>query len=132
MRSVRGTLNRVELIGWLGGDPEIKRIGKESSVCSFSVATKRVAGRAGSELQYDTEWMTVECWDRLADRLATQLHRGSRVLVVGSLHTQSWDDKQSGQRRYRTVVRAQDVLSFSASESDTVDEDVTDTEDVTA
>ena len=131
MRTIRGTLNRVELIGWLGGDPEIKRVGKDSSLCSFSVATKRMGGRSNGEPQFETEWMTVECWDRLADRLATQLHRGSRVMVSGALLTQSWEDKQSGQRRYRTVVRAQNVLVLDASEHDHHD-DTADQEEIMA
>jgi single-strand DNA-binding protein len=129
MRAVRGTLNRVELIGWLGNAPEVKQIGKESSVCSFSVATKRLGGRAHGEIQHETEWMTVECWDRLANRMATMLQRGSRVLVMGSLHTQSWEDKQTGQRRYRTVVRAQECMLLTAPDHDSHEDDV-DTEEV--
>jgi single-strand DNA-binding protein len=60
----------------------------------------------------------------------TQLHRGSRVMVLGSLLTRSWEDRQSGQRRYRTVVRAAECLALSAIENDDSHEDVEDDESV--
>ncbi|MBM4412145.1 MAG: single-stranded DNA-binding protein [Chloroflexi bacterium] len=122
MRAVRGTLNNVELIGWLGGAPELRKVGKESQVCAFNVATKRIAGRGESGVQYETEWITVEAWNRLAEQCQEKLHTGSRVMVRGSLMTQSWEDKQSGARRYRTVVRANECLFIATgdhAESDT-------------
>lgn len=132
MRIVRGTLNRVELIGWVGADPEVKTIGKDSQVCSFNVSTKRMTGRVDGAMQYESEWMTVEVWDRLADRCSKTVQRGSRVMVVGSLLTRSWEDRESGQRRYRTIVRATECLVLSASESDDSPEEVEDNESVMA
>lgn len=118
MRSIAGTLNSVELIGWLGNDTELKTIGQKSKVCSFNVATKRRTGNATTGYGYESEWMTVEAWDRLAERCAKNLSRGSRVLVRGSLLTQSWEDKQTGQKKYRTVVRATDCVVLSPVDSD--------------
>jgi single-strand DNA-binding protein len=123
MRSVRGTLNNVELIGWLGGAPELRKVGKESQVCSFNLATKRMAGRGEDGMQYETEWTTIEAWNRVADQLST----GSRVMVRGSLMTQSWEDKQTGGRRYRTVVRANECLFIASGEH--VEADTEDQED---
>ncbi|MFM2309914.1 MAG: hypothetical protein RLY87_2036 [Chloroflexota bacterium] len=118
MRSIAGTLNSVELIGWLGNDTELKTIGAKSKVCSFNVATKRMTGNATSGFAYESEWMTVEAWDKLAERCAKNLSRGSRVLVRGSLLTQTWDDKQTGVKRYKTVVRASDCVVLSPVEND--------------
>ena len=115
MRQVRGTVNRVELIGWLGDAPEQRIFASGTKVCSFRIATKRVAGKSESgERQFETDWTTVEAWEKLADQCAGSLHKGSRVRVSGSLHTRSWEDAASGQRRYRTVVRADEVLFLDA------------------
>ena len=53
-------------------------------------------------------------WEKLAERCAQSLHKGSRGRVVGSLHTQSWEDRESGQKRYKTLVRAEEVLFLDA------------------
>ena len=111
MEQVRGTVNRVELVGWVGAEPEQRFIQSGSAVCSFRVATKRPAGRSESgERMFETDWTTIEAWDKLAEQCGRYLHKGSRVRVVGSLHTRSWEDRESGQKRFKTVVRAEDVL----------------------
>ena len=117
MENIKGTVNRVELVGWVGADPEQRFIPSGAAVISFRVATKRWAGRTddGSRT-VDTDWTAVEAWEKLADQCGRFLHKGSRVRVVGSLHTQSWEDRESGQKRYKTVVRAEDVLFLSTRE----------------
>jgi len=115
MEQVKGTVNRVELIGWLGADPEQRFLPSGVAVCSFRVATKRLGSRnEAGERTIETDWTPVESWERLAERCGQVLHRGSRVRVAGSLHTHSWQDAESGQRRYRTVVRADDVIFLDA------------------
>jgi single-strand DNA-binding protein len=115
MHTVRGTLNRVELIGWLGDAPEQRVFSSGSKVCNFSVATKRIGGRGeGGERQIETDWTPIEVWEKLAEQCAAALHKGSRVRVSGCLRTQSWEDKDSGQRRYKTFVRADEVMFLDA------------------
>ena len=115
MQQVKGTVNRVELIGWVGAEPEQRFIPSGVAVCSFGVATKRLAGRSESgERMFETDWTTVEAWDKLAEQCGRYLHKGRRVRVVGSLQTRSWEDRESGQKRFRTVVRAEDVLFLDA------------------
>ncbi|MBK9943375.1 MAG: single-stranded DNA-binding protein [Kouleothrix sp.] len=115
MEQVKGTLNRVELIGWLGAEPEQRFVPSGAAVCNFRVATKRPAGRneAGERI-LESEWTSVEAWEKLAEQCGRFLHKGSRVRVVGSLQTQSWEDRETGQRRFKTVVRAEDVLFLDA------------------
>ncbi|MFL5800423.1 MAG: single-stranded DNA-binding protein, partial [Roseiflexaceae bacterium] len=97
MEQVRGTVNRVELVGWVGAEPEQRFIQSGAAVCSFRVATKRPAGRNESgERMFETDWTTIEAWDKLAEQCGRYLHKGSRVRVVGSLHTRSWEDRESG------------------------------------
>ena len=115
MESIKGTVNRVELVGWIGAEPEQRFIPSGAAVISFRVATKRWVGRSddGSRT-VDTDWTAVEAWEKLADQCGRFLHKGSRVRVVGSLHTQSWEDRESGQKRYKTLVRAEEVLFLDA------------------
>jgi single-strand DNA-binding protein len=111
MTQVKGTLNHVELLGWLGADPEMRFLASGATVCRFSIATKRPAGQdTNGQREYETNWTSVEAWERLAERCNTYLHKGSRVLISGSLRTDTWTDKSSGQPRSRTFVRANDVL----------------------
>lgn len=117
MEQIKGTVNRVELVGWIGADPEQRFTPSGTAVISFRVATKRWAGRSddGSRV-VDTDWTAVEAWDKLAEQCGRVLRKGSRVRVIGSLHTQSWEDRESGQKRFKTVVRADDVLFLNARE----------------
>jgi len=132
MESIKGTVNRVELVGWIGAEPEQRFIPSGAAVISFRVATKRWIGRSddGSR-SVDTDWTAVEAWEKLADQCGRFLHKGSRVRVVGSLHTQSWEDRDSGQKRYKTLVRAEEVLFLDtrqeqATEAQAVEELVED------
>jgi single-strand DNA-binding protein len=123
MEQIKGTVNRVELVGWIGAEPEQRFVPSGTAVCSFRVATKRWAGRSddGSRT-VETDWTTVEAWEKLAERCAQSLHKGSRVRVVGSLHTRSWEDRESGQKRFKTVIRAEEVLFLDARpEQDTAE-----------
>jgi single-strand DNA-binding protein len=107
----RGTVNFVELIGWVGDEPEQRLLPSGTMMCTFRVATKRLGPRDAAGVRtYETDWIGVEAWDRLAALCLRLMHKGSRVRVVGSLHTQSWEDRDSGQRRYKTAVRAEEVL----------------------
>jgi single-strand DNA-binding protein len=111
MEQIKGTVNRVELVGWIGAEPEQRFTPSGTAVCNFRVATKRPAGRGESgERTFETDWTTVEVWEKLAERCAQSLHKGSRVRVIGSLHTRSWEDRESGQKRFKTFVRAEDVM----------------------
>ena len=132
MEQIKGTVNRVELVGWVGAEPEQRFIPSGAAVCNFRVATNRFAGRneAGERL-VEAEWTTVEAWDKLAEQCGRFIHKGSRVRVTGSLHTQSWEDRETGQKRYKTVVRAEDVLFLGPRQdtqdaAETVDETVED------
>ena len=117
MEQIKGTVNRVELVGWIGAEPEQRFIPSGTAVCNFRVATNRLAGRneAGERI-VEAEWTTVEAWDRLAEQCGRFLSKGSRVRVIGSLQTQSWEDRESGQKRFKTVVRAEDVLFLNTRE----------------
>ena len=89
-----------------------------SKVCNFTIATKRMGSRSeNGDRQIETDWTPIEVWEKLADLCTNSLHKGSRVRVSGSLRTQSWEDRDSGQRRYKTFVRADEVMFLDARQS---------------
>ena len=96
--------NKVELIGRLGKDPEVRTTTNGTKVASLSVATsERWRDKTTGEQREATEWHRVVLWDKLAELAEQYLFKGSEVLLVGKLQTRKWQD-QSGQDRYTTEV----------------------------
>ena len=96
-------LNKVQIIGNLGRDPEVRMAGT-AKVANFSVAvTEKFKNRDG-QMQEKTEWVNVVFWGRQAEICEQYLKKGSSIYVEGKLETRSWDD-QNGQKRYKTEVR---------------------------
>ena len=96
--------NKVELIGRLGQDPEVRTTTNGTKVASLSVATsERWRDKTTGEQREATEWHRVVMWDNLAELAEQYLFKGSEVLLVGKLQTRKWQD-QSGQDRYTTEV----------------------------
>ena len=99
-------INKVILVGRLGKDPEIRSTPGGTSVARFSVATdEKFTDRAG-EKQERTEWHNIVAWGKLAEICGQYLKKGKLVYLEGSIRTDSWDDKESGQKKYRTEVVA--------------------------
>jgi single-strand DNA-binding protein len=104
------SLNRVQLIGNLGKDPEIKYTPQGTPVAKLTIATnERFKDKAG-EWQDRTEWHNVVLWQRLAEIAGEYLKKGGKVYIEGRLQTRSWDDKQTGQKKYMTEVVASDLI----------------------
>jgi single-strand DNA-binding protein len=104
------SLNRVQLIGNLGKDPEIKYTPQGTPVAKLTIATnERFKDKAG-EWQDRTEWHNVVLWQRLAEIAGEYLKKGGKVYIEGRLQTRSWDDKTSGQKKYMTEVVASDLI----------------------
>ena len=96
-------LNRVELIGYLGRDPESRTIPTGQKVSQFSMGVTRRWKSAG-ESKEATDWFTVEVWGRLGDVSQQYLKKGSLVYVEGRLRTDKYEDK--GETKYFTKVVA--------------------------
>jgi single-strand DNA-binding protein len=96
-------LNRVQLIGHLGSDPEARFTSSGRQLATFRVAvTKR--WKKDEAWQEATEWITIEAWGPLAERCAQSLRKGSLVYIEGELRTNRYEDK-SGETKYFTNVR---------------------------
>ncbi len=103
------SLNKVMIIGNVGGEPEMRFAPNGNPVISFRVATNRVYTTSDGEHKEETEWFTVVAWNRLAEQCNQFLTKGRHVYVEGRLSTRSWQTPD-GQRQYRAQVVAQRVL----------------------
>jgi len=109
-----GSLNRVMIIGNLGQDPELRYTANQTPVATFSLATTDYRTGADCQRQEVTEWHRVVVWSKMAENCAKFLAKGRTVFIEGRLQTRSWDDKQSGQKRYQTEIVAQNVQFLGA------------------
>ncbi len=100
-------LNRVQLIGRLGKDPESRYTPTGKKVATFSLASSQRWKTGEGELKEHTEWVNVEAWGRLGEVCSEYLHKGSLVYLEGRLKTDRFEDK--GETRYFTKVVAQQM-----------------------
>lgn len=101
-------MNRVTLVGHLGGDPESKAI-QGGHLCHFSIATNETFSGRDGEKQKRTEWHKIIVFGKLAEVCQKYLRRGSHALVEGKLQTRSWEDQQ-GQKRFQTEIVATNII----------------------
>ena len=105
-------VNKVLLIGNLGGDPELRYTQNGTPVATFSLATtERRKGQDG-QVQELTEWHRIVAWKRLAEICGEYLSKGSKVYIEGKLQTRKWKD-QSGADRYTTEIVAWEMKMLS-------------------
>jgi single-strand DNA-binding protein len=97
-------VNKVILIGNLGRDPEVRSTPSGQPVANFSLATNRRWKDRDGNRQEQTEWHNIVCWGRQAEVAGQYLTKGKRIYVEGRLQTRSWEDKQSGEKKYRTEI----------------------------
>ena len=103
-------LNKVMLIGRLGADPDLRYTPQGTPITTFRIAVSRQWRDSDGNAHEETDWFTVVAWNRLAEICGQYLHRASRVYIEGRLQNRSWDDQQSGEKRYRTEVVASDMI----------------------
>jgi len=113
-------LNRVQLIGRLGKDPESKLTPTGKRVAHFSVAVSNRWKSRDGETKESTEWINVEAWGRLAEVCQEYLKKGSLVYVEGRLKTDKYEDK--GETKYFTKVVAQMAQFLDSRAGDVVTE----------
>ena len=102
-------INKVILVGNLGGDPETRYMPSGSAVTNFTVATNESwKDKQTGEQKERTEWHRVVMFDRLAEIAAEYLRKGSQVYIEGKLQTRKWQG-QDGQDRYTTEIRANEM-----------------------
>jgi len=98
------SVNKVFLLGNLGKDPEVKYTPSGMCVAKFSLATNERQKDRDGNWQDKTEWHNLVAFNKTAEIVAEYVKKGSKVFVEGKLQTSSWDDRESGQKRYRTEI----------------------------
>ncbi len=97
-------INKAILLGNLGRDPESRSTQTGMPVTNFSIATNRRWKDKEGNRQEQTEWHNVVCFGRQAEIAAQYLTSGKQVYLEGRLQTRSWEDKTSGETKYRTEI----------------------------
>ena len=104
------SLNRVMLIGNLGKDPELRYTTSGTAVATFSLATNEAWRDADGNTQERTEWHNIVAWKKLAEICGEWLKKGKKVYIEGRIQTRSYEDKNTGTKRYITEIVASDML----------------------
>jgi single-strand DNA-binding protein len=98
------SFNKVILLGNLTRDPEVRYTPKGSAVCDLGIAVNRVYTTEGGERREEVTFVDVVLWARLAEIAGEYLRKGRPVFIEGRLQMDSWDDKQTGQKRTKLRV----------------------------
>jgi single-strand DNA-binding protein len=104
------SVNKVILVGNVGKDPEIRATGGGMMVANFSLATTDRAKDASGNWIDKTEWHNLVAFQRTAEIVRDYVKKGSKLYVEGKIQTRSWDDKNSGEKKYRTEVLINDLV----------------------
>jgi single-strand DNA-binding protein len=102
-------LNKVQMTGRLGADPDLRQTQQGHTVITFRVASTRSWRSSDGEAHEETEWFRVVAWNKLAEICHKWLAKGSRVYVEGRLQTRQWQD-DDGKERSVTEVIASDMI----------------------
>jgi single-strand DNA-binding protein len=111
------SVNKVILVGNVGQDPEVKYTASGVPVAKVSLATNERFKDKNDQWQDRTEWHSVLAWQRLAEIVGEYVHKGSKIYVEGKLQTSSWQDRQNGEKRYRTEIVAREIVLLGSRDT---------------
>lgn len=102
-------LNKIQIIGHLGKDPEMRYTPSGKPVTTFTMAVSRAWNSADGERHTETEWFNVVAWGNLAEICKAHLTKGQQVYVEGRLQTRGWED-EDGKKHFRTELVANEMI----------------------
>ncbi|RXH56426.1 single-stranded DNA-binding protein [Granulicella sibirica] len=102
-------VNKVILLGNVGKDPEIRATAGGMQVASFTLATADRQKDAQGNWTDKTEWHNLVAFQRTAEIVRDYVKKGTQLYIEGKIQTRSWDDKESGQKKYRTEILVNDL-----------------------
>jgi single-strand DNA-binding protein len=111
------SVNKVILVGNVGKDPEVRYSPSGIPVANFSLATNERFKDRSDVWQERTEWHSIVAWKRLAEIVGEYVAKGSKLYEEEKIQTSSWEDRQSGERKYRTEIVARDLLLLRPREN---------------
>lgn len=107
------SVNKVILLGNVGKDPEIRATPGGTTVASFSLATTDRTKDPSGNWTDRTEWHNLVAFQRTAEIVRDYVKKGSKLYIEGKIQTRSWDDKTSGEKKYRTEIIVNDLSLLS-------------------
>jgi len=110
------SVNKVILLGNVGKDPEIRSTGGGTMVANLTLATSDRFQDQQGNWQDRTEWHNLVAFKRTAEIIRDYVKKGSKLYVEGKIQTRSWDDKETGAKRYRTEIIVNDLSLLSGRE----------------
>jgi len=110
------SVNKVTLLGNVGKDPEIRSSASGVMVANLTLATSDRFQDAQGGWQDRTEWHTLVAFKRTAEIVRDYVKKGSKLYIEGKLQTRSWDDKESGAKKYRTEIIVNELVLLSGRE----------------
>lgn len=111
------SINKVILVGNVGKDPEVKYTPSGVALAKFSMATNERFKDKSGEWQDRTEWHNVLAWQRLAEIVGEYVQKGAKLYIEGKLQTSSWEDRNNGEKKYRTEIVARDIVLLGSRET---------------
>jgi len=101
-------VNKVILVGHVGKDPEIKTVGNDTKMASFSLATSETYKKKDGERVTNTEWHNITIWRGLANVVERFVKKGSQLYLEGKIENRSYDDKD-GNKKYITQIKCHEM-----------------------
>ena len=106
------------IIGNIGQNPEVRHTQTGKTVANFSVATNEIWKDQNGERQQKSEWHRIVTWNKNAEFAEKYLKSGLSVYIEGKLQTRSWDDNETGQKRYQTEILAYSIQFLEKKKQD--------------
>jgi single-strand DNA-binding protein len=110
------SVNKVTLLGNVGKDPEIRSTAGGTIVASFTLATSDRFQDAQGNWQDRTEWHNLKAFKRTAEIVRDYVKKGAKLYIEGKITTNSWDDKETGAKRYRTEILVNELVLLTGRE----------------
>lgn len=105
-------MNKVFLAGRLTRDPELRYIPSGTAVCKLGLAVSRKYRTKSGEQREETLFVDVTCWDKTAEFVGENFHKGRPIMIEGRLKMDEWEDKNTGQKRTKIEINADRVQSL--------------------
>ena len=109
------SVNKVILLGNVGKDPEVKFTSSGTAVANLSLATSEHYKDKQGQQQERTEWHYLVAYQRTAEVIRDYVKKGSKLYIEGRIQTRSWDDRDSGQEKYKTEIVIADLGLLSGN-----------------
>lgn len=115
------SINRCEILGNVSQDPQLRYSAGGSAVCNFSVATNHSIKQQDGSYKDIPTFHNVVVFGKMAEFIAKDVKKGYKIYVEGRISVNSWDDKNTGEKKYRTEIIANECIPMYSKKDQTAD-----------